>query len=377
MSCFLERAMILLFSLVLLLSQSPPQDPAREFDKLMTQAVQLYQAGDVLGAIDAYQAALRIDPKQPSARSNLGAAYVKLGKYDEAIVQYQQALAIDGGNPSIRLNLALAYYKAARLPEAADAFQAVLAADPANKPAILLLGDALLQSGRFQQVIDTLTPHQAEFSNDLGFAYVLGTALLRTGERVRAQTYLDRIFKAGDSAEAHLLMATAQIESREYTEAIIEIKKAIELNPSLPTVHTVYARALMGSGDQESAVRELRRAVAASPNDFEANLELGALLRRDEKHEESAAYLRRAVQLRPQDVTARFGLAGAMLSLGDVDGSRQLLEKVIVDSPDYTAAHVMLATCYYRLKRTDDGDREKAIAERLREKEQERQPGKR
>jgi tetratricopeptide (TPR) repeat protein len=377
MSCFLERAMILLFSLVLLLSQSPPQDPAREFDKLMTQAVQLYQAGDVLGAIDAYQAALRIDPKQPGARSNLGAAYVKLGKYDEAIVQYQQALAIDGGNPSIRLNLALAYYKAARLPEAADAFQAVLAADPANKPAILLLGDALLQSGRFQQVIDTLTPHQAEFSNDLGFAYVLGTALLRTGERVRAQTYLDRIFKAGDSAEAHLLMATAQIESREYTEAIIEIKKAIELNPSLPTVHTVYARALMGSGDQESAVRELRRAVAASPNDFEANLELGALLRRDEKHEESAAYLRRAVQLRPQDVTARFGLAGAMLSLGDVDGSRQLLEKVIVDSPDYTAAHVMLATCYYRLKRTDDGDREKAIAERLREKEQERQPGKR
>jgi tetratricopeptide (TPR) repeat protein len=377
MSCFLERAMILLFSLVLLLSQSPPQDPAREFDKLMAQAVQLYQAGDVLGAIDAYQAALRIDPKQPGARSNLGAAYVKLGKYDEAIVQYQQALAIDGGNPSIRLNLALAYYKAARLPEAADAFQAVLAADPANKPAILLLGDALLQSGRFQQVIDTLTPHQAEFSNDLGFAYVLGTALLRTGERVRAQTYLDRIFKAGDSAEAHLLMATAQIESREYTEAIIEIKKAIELNPSLPTVHTVYARALMGSGDQESAVRELRRAVAASPNDFEANLELGALLRRDEKHEESAAYLRRAVQLRPQDVTARFGLAGAMLSLGDVDGSRQLLEKVIVDSPDYTAAHVMLATCYYRLKRTDDGDREKAIAERLREKEQERQPGKR
>ena len=373
MSCFLEGAMILAYSLVLVLSQSPPQDHAREFDKLMTQAVELHEAGDVLGAIDAYQAALLIDGKQPGARSNLGAAYVKLGKYEEAIEQYRQALAIDGANPSIRLNLALAYYKAARLPEAIGAFQAVLAADATNKPAILLLGDALLQSGQFQQVIETLTPHQTEFSSDLGFAYVLGTALLRTGERVRAQTYLDRIFSAGDSAEAHLLMGTAHIESREYVEAIAEIKKAIELNPSLPTVHTVYARALMGSGDQEAAMRELRRAVAASPNDFEANLELGALLRRDEKHDESAVYLRRAVQLRPLDVTARFGLAGAMLSLGDVDGSRQLLEKVVADSPDYTAAHVMLATCYYRLKRTDDGDREKAIAERLREKEQERQ----
>lgn len=366
--------MILLYSLVVLLSQSPAQDPARELDNLMTRAVELQRAGDVLGAIDAYQAALRIDPKQPRARSNLGAAYAKLGKYDEAIDQYRQALAIDAANPATRLNLALAYYKSARLPEAVDAFQGVLAADPANKPAILLLGDALLQSGQFEQVIATLTPHQQEFSNDLGFAYVLGTALLRTGERVRAQVYLDRIFSAGESAEAHLLMATAQIESREYTEAIAEIKKAIELNASLPTVHTVYARALMGSGDQEAAVRELRRAVAVAPNDFEANLELGALLRRDEKHEESAVYFRRAVQLRPQDVTARFGLAGALLSLGNIDGSRELLEKVIADSPDYTAAHVMLATCYYRLKRTEDGDREKAVAEGLREKEQARQP---
>jgi len=362
--------MILLFTLVLFLPQAPAQDPVHELDTLMARAVELHQAGDILGAIDAYQAALRIDPKQPAARSNLGAAYVKLGKYDEAIDQYQQALAIDGANPAIRLNLALAYYKAARVPEATEGFQAVLAADPSNKQAILLLGDTLLQGGQFQQVVDTLTPHQEEFAKDLGFAYVLGTALLRTGERVRAQAYLDRIFSAGDSAEAHLLMATAQIESRQYTDAIAEIKKALELNPSLPTVHTVYARALMGAGDQDAAVRELRRAVAASPNDFEANLELGALLRRDEKHEESAMYLRRAVQLRPQDVTARFGLAGTLLSLGNIDESRQLLEKVVADSPGYTAAHVMLATCYYRLKRTADGDKEKAIADRLRLQEQ-------
>ena len=211
---------LLLVPLVLILSQVPAQDPAREFDRLMAEAVQLHQAGDVLGAIDSYQAALRIDPKQPGVRSNLGAAYVKLGKYDNAIEQYQQALAIDPGNSAIRLNLGLAYYKAARLTEAMETFQAVVAADPGNKQAALLLGDTLLQNGRFQQVIEVLTPHQEQFASDLAFAYVLGTALLRTGERVRAQVYLDRIFSAGDSAEAHLLMAIAQIESREYPAAI-------------------------------------------------------------------------------------------------------------------------------------------------------------
>jgi Tfp pilus assembly protein PilF len=84
--------------------------------------------------------------------------------------------------------------------------------------------------------------------------------------------------------------------------------------------------------------------------------------------------LRRAHELRPQEVTARLGLAGALLSQGNLDESRDLLEGVIAEVPDYTEAHVLLATCYYRLKRTADGDKHKAIAERLRQKEQERQP---
>jgi tetratricopeptide (TPR) repeat protein len=364
----------LLLSAVLLLSQSAPSEQAHEFDRLATKAMQLHEAGDVIGAIDAYQAALRIDSKQAGVRSNLAAAYVRLGKYEEAIEQYRQALVIDGANPTIRFNLGLAYYKAARLPEAIEAFQRVLEGNGDNKAAVLLLGDALLQSGRFQQVIDLLSPREEPFQNDLGFAYVLGTALLRTEQRVRAQVYLDRIFKNGESAEGHLLMGTALIESREYSAAIAEVKKALEMNPALPTVHTVYARALLASGDPEAAMRELQRAVAAAPNDFEANLQLGALLRREERHAASAVYLRRAVELRPQDVTARFGLAGALLSLGNLDDSRTLLEQVVVDAPDYSAAHVLLGTCYYRLNRKEDGDREKAIADRLRQKEQERQP---
>ncbi len=366
--------MLPLLAIVLIVSQSAAQEPPREFDRLVAEAVQLHEAGDVLGAIDAYVAALRIDPKQPGVHSNLGAAYVRLGKYDEAIQQYRQALAIDGANPAFRFNLALAYYKAARMPEAIEAFQAALAANPDNNAAVLLLGDALLQTGRFQQVIEILSPRDQQFQSDLGYAYVLGTALLRTGERDRAQVYLDRIFKAGESAEAHLLMGTALIETRDYPGAIAEIKKALELNPALPTARTVYARALLGAGDHEGAMRELQRAVVAAPNDFEANLQLAALLRRDERHQESSRYFRRAVDLRPQDATARFGLGAALLSLGALEDSRVLLEKVVVDSPDYTEAHVMLATCYYRLKRKDDGDRERAIAERLRQKEQERQP---
>jgi tetratricopeptide (TPR) repeat protein len=371
----MARLSTLLFAVFVCVSPVHGQAPASpEFDKLAAQAVQLHEAGDILGAVDAYTAALRLRPDHAGVRSNLGAAYVRLGKYDEAIEQYLAAVKADPANPAFRFNLGLAYYKAARLPDAIQTFQAVVAASPDHAPAVLLLSDTLLQTGQFQQVIELLTPREAQFASDLAFGYVLGTALLRTGQRERAQVYLDRIFSAGESAEAHLLMGTAMMETRDYPGAVTELQKALAINPDLPTLRTMYARALLGSGDQEAAVRELQRALQAAPNDFEANLTLGALLRRDGRHQESARYLRRAHELRPQDLTARLGLAGALLSLGELDESRRQLEGVVAEAPDYTEAHVLLATCYYRLKRTEDGDRHKAIADRLRQAEQERQP---
>ena len=357
-------------SIVLLAAQAAAPPPVRDFQKLVATAVELHQAGDILGAIDAYSAALAVEPNHAGVRSNLGAAYVRLGKFDEAVEQYREALRIDPTSPTVRFNLGLAYYKAARLPDAIAAFEEVTKLAPDNTAAVLLLGDALLQSGRFQQVIDVLAPREEKFAKDLGFGYVLGTALLRTGQADRAQVYLDRIFKAGPSAEAHLLMGTALIETRDYPGAVAELRKALELNAELPTLRTVYARALLGAGDHDGAVRELQRALRANPNDFEANVQLAALLRRDDRHQEAVTYFRRAVQLRPHDVLARFGLGGALLSLGELEESRQLLAAVAAEVPDYAEAHVLLAQCYYRLKQPAEGDRHRAIAQRLREKQQ-------
>src|SRR5215813_11615947 len=90
-------------------------DVEREFER----ATQLHQSGDLQGAVRAYLAILSTNPARVDVRSNLGAAYSALGRYEEAIEQYKRALVIDGTNYAIRFNLALAYYKAAWFTEAA------------------------------------------------------------------------------------------------------------------------------------------------------------------------------------------------------------------------------------------------------------------
>ena len=81
------------------------------------------------------------------------------------------------------------------------------------------------------------------------------------------------------------------------------------------------------------------------------------------------------VKLRPRDASARFSLAGIYVSTGKTEKALELLEQVAVDEPKYVEAHVLLATVYYRLQRRDDGDRIRAVIEKLNAERQAKEPG--
>ena len=373
MSFLRARLAVLMFLLAALPARAQQPAAPPDFDVLLAQAMRLHQAGDLIGAIAAYRAALDVDPKRGDARSNLGAAYVRLGRFDEAIEQYKQALQSAPADPAIQFNLGLAYYKAAQIPDAVPLFESVVATAPDNQGAVLLLGDSLLQMGENQRVVDLLLPRAQAFSENLAFGYIVGTALLHLDRRDEAQTYLDRIFNAGESAESHLLLGTVLLRSKKFLEAIDELKRAVELNPQLPSVRASYAEALIGAGNSEAAIVELQRALRANPNDFEANLQLGMLRARDQQYDDALVYITRALKLRPRDRAARFNMANIQLSMGKAEEALVLLEPLIAEVPDYEVGHVTLARAYYRLKRKDDGDRESAIADRLRQQRQERE----
>jgi tetratricopeptide (TPR) repeat protein len=299
------------------------QDPApspdtQAADELLARAMVLHKAGDLLGAIQNYQIALETAPNRPDILSNLGAAYVGLGRFAEAIVEYKKALAIQD-DASIRLNLGLALYKAGRLDEAILEFRHVLSIDAQNTQAALLLADCLLQTGADQEVVDLLSPRESAFGDDLAYAYLLGTAYLRTGDTQRGERLVDRIFRKGESAEGHLLMGMAHLNKRDYQNATKELARAVEMNDALPNVQLLYGRALLGSGDREKALKVFRTAVSQHPDSFDANLQLGTLYRLDQKYDQAMVYLKRAATIRPTDVALRHGMAATNLALGDVE----------------------------------------------------------
>jgi tetratricopeptide (TPR) repeat protein len=349
---------------------------AQDFERLFERALELQQAGDTLGAIDTYKAALTISPDRADALSNLGAAYVRLGQFDDAIAQYQAALKIDPASNPARLNLALAYYKSARPNEAIGQLKRVVASAPEAKNAYLVLADCYLQTGQDQELIALLKPRERMFGDDLAYAYLLGTALLHVDDAAGGQKYIDRIFGAGESAEAHLLMGVAHIARQDYPAAKTELKRALELNPRLPTAHAMYGQSMLAMGDLAPAERAFREELALNINDFDANLQLGFMRKSAEKFEEASAFLQRAMTIRPNDLAARKLLASLRLQTGDVDAAVRMFESIVKDAPDLIEAHVQLATAYNRLKRKEDADRERVIIDRLNAEAQARQSAK-
>jgi tetratricopeptide (TPR) repeat protein len=334
-------------------------------EEILKRAIGLHQAGNIDGAIQAYQQYLTQRPDSLMAISNLGAAYAKVARYQDAIVQYRRALKLQPGNPRVELNLGLAYYKTGQTESAATTLEKVHRAAPDELQPVLLLADCWLAMGENRKVIDLLTPESARRPADLAIAYQLGMALVRDNQPARGQVLIDRILRNGDSAETWLLLGTAKLNARDYPGALADLSKAVALNPNLPDVYSYYGQALLRTGDPVAATEAFRKALAANPYDFTANLQIGGLLKDDEKFEEAIACLRRALQVRPNDVGVRYQLATIALHDGKLDAARRDLEAIVKEAPAYREAHVTLATVYYRLNRKPEGDRERAIVQRL------------
>jgi tetratricopeptide (TPR) repeat protein len=276
------------------------------------------------------------------------------------------------------LNLALAYYKAGRCAEAVPEFATVLDASPDAFNALILKADCHLQLGEFPKAIALLDPIAADHADDQAFDYVFGMALLQDKQTEKGSVYLDRILKHGESAEAHVLMGVAKRAAGEFAEAREEFRKAVTLNASLPVAHSLLGQASLSTGDREAARAAFEQELEINANDFESNLYLGLILKEDREFDAARRHIDRAIELRPTDPGARYQLATVMLAANQPKQTLEaagLLEALVAESPAFVEAHVSLATAYYRLKRKEDGDRQREIVAKLNAEAQARQPG--
>ena len=348
--------------MVLLARAAVAQDA--DLDTLLSRAVVLHQSGDLEGAAALYVQVLRAAPGASRIRSNLGAAYAGLGRYEDAIAEYRRALEGED-DPSIRQNLALSLDKAGHLEEAAAEAARAQASQPGNRAVVLLLANIELRRGRFERVVELLSPVVGAAPEDTSAAYILGSALLELDRTGEAQAVLDRLFRDG-SAEGHVLLGTLLAKRRDWPAALAEYEKARAANPKLPLVNYLVGEALMrGREDWAGAAAALRAELASNPYHFESNLLLGTLLLEGGSQPEALSHLELAARLRPGDLSVKYPLGAAYLNAGRLEDARGLLEAVAAAAPGHLQTQMKLAVLYSKLGLPDEAARARASAAKL------------
>jgi tetratricopeptide (TPR) repeat protein len=335
-------------------------------DGLLQDAIARQKAGDLEGAIREYRDYLAARPDSLEARSNLGATLARAGRYEEAIAEYDLGLSKSPDNPALLLNLGLAYYKMGRHADAAARFERALTLAPQfRQQAAMLLAICYNNLGRYKEAVTVLAPLEASQAGDPGFDYAYGAALIGDGQAAGGAAVIGRILNRGESAEAYLLRGTLELSAHERGPARADLEKAVAMNPRLPGAHARLGELLLTDGDSGRAREAFSRELALDPGEFTSNLNLGMLAKEDQGYGDARRYLERALQSRPGDPGVRYQLAAVDLATGQLEAARQALEALIKESPEFAEAHATQATVYYRMKRTADGDRERALSEKL------------
>ncbi len=336
------------------------------------RGVELQQAGKLEAARDAYEAALRISPQRIDALSNLGLVYAGLKDYGRSIDRFEKALRLAPGHPVVLFNLGITYLQSGRDEQARGALSQVVAAQGTNEAARQYLALALLRLGRVREGIAELERVHAAQPGNLDAACTLASAYIKGNELAKARSLIGTIRTTSDGAEAHLLVGSFLMATQQYKEALAELRRAQQINPSLPEVRSSLAMGYVMTGSRELAIQAFEANLRAHPQDFETLALLGWLYLEGGRASDAAPVLERAEKARPGDPDVLFQLARLARDNRDFAKAASLLERVVARRPDHTQAHVLLAQTYFRLNRREEGRRERKIADELTERDRAR-----
>lgn len=278
--------------------------------EMIRQARQLLVAGQPHDAIALLQGVLDALPSCIPAFEVLAQAYVDAGLFDEAYSALQTALM---GNEKPDLLVALGELELARNRPATarDAFRRAVSLDPSNDRALAAAG--------------LLTASLEDYTS--------------------SKELLDQALKAnGTLYHARVVRAQLALMEGNPEDAVSHLLRALQVRPQDPWATGWLGVAYLAVGDVSAAETRLREATKAGGQEFV--LFLAEALARQGKGEEAA----RLIKPDDPDPQAQLLRAKALLTAGNHQAARELLERLVKLYPTHGGIRYLLGYTQYLLR---------------------------
>ena len=271
--------------------------------------------------------AVELDSHIPSVYVTLGRMHDAAGKHDLALQEFQHALALDPRNATAMAGMGRTYELAGRLPDAEASFRKAADLQPNDWDGHNTLAMYYDRQGKYLESI-------AEFKKALQLApdsaqvlFNLGATYIDSGDPkyfAEAESDLKRSIAINPSFPAYANLGALYDREGKYQLASEVTRKALDMNSENYIVwgnlRNEYEWLKQPDKAEEARRREvplLEQTVQRNPRDAEAFAQLANLYGEEHEREKALATLRTASALAPSDPAVLLMAADLHESLGD------------------------------------------------------------
>jgi tetratricopeptide (TPR) repeat protein len=297
----------------------------------------------------------------------LGATFLILGSYQEAIPPLQQAVAL---RPDVGTHYALgnAYYETKQYELALAEDQAAAALDPKDPSPPSAMGDAYSMLKRPAEAIAAYRKALA-IKEDPYTHFSLGIELEGQGQTEPAVAEYQASLRLKETAAAHLTLAGLYERTARPDQAIAEYKASLKVEDTAAT-RAALAHLEELQGHLEDAVTDYKAAIALFPPKStyqdSARAALARLLPSLCRTDEALTALQPALSgSLNESVELLAALGGVYEAQGKTAEASKVYAAMLQNNADNGSVHYLVSGYYYRQGRLDDAVREMEKATQL------------
>jgi tetratricopeptide (TPR) repeat protein len=210
--------------------------------------------GDYDQAIESYEKAIELNPKDALAYRNMGIGYKNKGNYDQAIASYEKAIEL---NPKYALayhNMGISYAKKGEYDKAISSYKKAIELNPKYTLAYYNMGNNYGNKGEYDKAIASyekaisLNPKDDSAYRNMGYSYA------NKGEYDKAIASYEKAIMLNPKFDlAYNSLAWLYYNQATNKEESLELsKKAVELQKNIYFLHTHATVLLWNDGYDES-----------------------------------------------------------------------------------------------------------------------------
>jgi tetratricopeptide (TPR) repeat protein len=227
--------------------------------------VVMEKTGDKAAAKKHYEDALAADPSLEEAAVNLVAINIEDKKWDDAIFLAKKILSKNAKNGPMHVNLAVALAGKDDKAGATKSFEDAIKLEP-NKPDFYITyAQYLTQWNKRDEALATLKKAQGTAGDDPGTLAGIAIEFKNLKAYDSCISAMDKAIAAKDAAELRVYRGHCKLGQKDLPGALADFQEAVKKEPSSPPPHYSYGNALADSGKFAEAITEWETYLKLAP----------------------------------------------------------------------------------------------------------------